>query len=155
MKFDESKIITALHPEKAEIGKKYWCSDYLLDLKDIVEKGEETPLTLTQIDYDAMIYLYKIDNDYSYDFLYPYEEPPKKRMTNQELAEWLAKGNGQWREGEYSGYHINFTYSEELDNEEVNKSIYIRPFGKTEWIEPTEIIYGRDCCGINIVDYLE
>lgn len=37
-KFEERKVINALHPEKAEVGKKYWCSDELLYLKEEVEK---------------------------------------------------------------------------------------------------------------------
>lgn len=31
--FDESKVINALHKDKAEIGKKYWVSDNIVDLK--------------------------------------------------------------------------------------------------------------------------
>lgn len=36
-KFEESKVINALHPEKAEIGKRYWFSNDLIVLKKVVQ----------------------------------------------------------------------------------------------------------------------
>ena len=36
--FDESKVINTLHPEKAEIGKKYWYADNIASLKYYVER---------------------------------------------------------------------------------------------------------------------
>lgn len=37
--FDESKIISPLHTEKAEVGKKYWFSDYLSFLKVVFNES--------------------------------------------------------------------------------------------------------------------
>lgn len=39
--FDESKVINALHTDKAVIGKKYWFADDLISLKEIVEGNED------------------------------------------------------------------------------------------------------------------
>lgn len=78
----------------------------------------------------------------------PKEEKPK-RMTNMQLAEWCAKGNGTWSHEPSkfrSRYHY-FWFSERAENEEVCPSIIIRPWGSDEWVAPTIDIYERDCCG--------
>ena len=93
--FDESKVISPLHPEKAEIGKKYWGSDSLLELKKRVEENiKEYIGELDRIDY-VTLYPYEIKNINRWQFLYPYEDTSYQGMTNLQLAEWLAKGNEQ------------------------------------------------------------
>ena len=47
-----------------------------------------------------------------------------------------------------AGYvHSSYVEEVELLDEEVDKTCLIRPFGQTEWIEPTVDIYERDCKG--------
>lgn len=62
-------------------------------------------------------------------------------LTNRELAEWLAKGNGEYNTGNYSGWRttiqINFVY---MDNEWSNKvdgDIRVRKWEDEEWHRPT------------------
>lgn len=141
-KFDESKIINALHTEKAEIGKKYWVSDELVDLKEEVEK-EKTPYELKEV-HKGYFYPFVIDTT-EFQFLYPYEEPPKKRMTKIQIVEWLNKGNGVYKCGKGDFAYSHLLISVESFDEEVEEHFYIRPFGQTEWIEPTVDIYERDC----------
>jgi len=76
------------------------------------------------------------------------EEPKPKRMTKRQLAEWCAKGNGQWVSS-YNPhtYLSHYSYSPSSEGEEVSDVIKIRLWSSNKWIEPTEDIYLRDCCG--------
>lgn len=61
-----------------------------------------------------------------------------RRMTNKELAEWLAKGNGEVKHnGIYNvtidHFHNYFTSDE---NKEVDDNVSIREWGSDEWKEP-------------------
>lgn len=72
--------------------------------------------------------------------VYPIEwnKKPKKRMTNRQLAMWLAKGNGQVK---YSQSHTltHHTYLEYLhhSDDEIDEGIKVRKWDSEEWIEPT------------------
>lgn len=143
-KFEEEKVINALHPEKAEVGKKYWCSDSLLGLKHSVKNNSHGWVyVITEIDASG-IHIFK-SGQISWEFLYPYKEPKEQRMTNRQFCEWNDKGNGQWKRKDTPRCHIDYSYSEELDNEEVDKDIIIRSWDSDEWVEPTVDIYERDC----------
>lgn len=68
-----------------------------------------------------------------------------KRMTYLQLAEWLAKGNGQQSSTECS---IRYTYQEVVkgeENNEVPADYVIRRWGSEEWIAPTADVYFNDC----------
>lgn len=141
--FDESKVINALHTDKAEVGKKYWYADNITKLKRYIEQDCRTmsgELKATQDD------LFKIGTGCYY-LLYPYEEPPKKRMTYRQLAEWCAKGNGEniLKGSQY--VHISFAYLNKYENDELEEGYLIRTWDSEEWIEPTVDIYERDCKG--------
>ena len=144
--FDESKVINALHTEKAEVGKKYWCSDSLTFLKEYVEQNNtEYVCELSHIKDFKNVCVFSTTKGFNWMFLYPYEESPKQRMTNRQFCEWLAKGNGQWQWKDSSQYHTNYSYSETIDNKEVDEDIIIRTWGSDEWVSPTVDIYERDC----------
>lgn len=143
--FKEELIINALHPEKAEIGKKYWFADTLRGLKEKVEGGSgDITDTLKMIDYTRGHYFIDKKN-ISWEFLYPYD-PSKQRMTRGQLMEWLSKGFGLMK------YRVGLCYIatgclEKDLNEECAEDILIRPWDSDEWIEPTVDIYERDCKG--------
>lgn len=62
--------------------------------------------------------------------VYPYEEPPKQRITNRQLAEWLAKGNGEYSYLD-TGVLSYTEYSYEIrckENKDVEDEILIRPW---------------------------
>lgn len=67
-----------------------------------------------------------------------------RRMTNRELAEYLAKGNGEMKMDYFSPnlskfistVYISYTYAEGTENEEIGNHIRIRDFGSDEWREP-------------------
>ena len=60
-----------------------------------------------------------------------------RRMTNRELSEYLAKGNGEMKK---LGYFINTSifhcYKNNTENEDVDDNILIRDFGSDEWRKP-------------------
>ena len=148
--FDESKVISPLHPKKAEIGKQYWGSYILLELKKRVEENiKEYIGELDRIDYVAL-YPYEIKNINRWQFLYPYEDTSYQGMTNLQLAEWLAKGNGQWKwKQKYDSnteMYVCTAYVYDIcDENKQPNNIVIRPFGTDEWVTPTVAIYERDC----------
>lgn len=145
--FDESKVINALHPEKAEVGKLYWFADNLLTLKKRVEENSGIKSRILNIiicnKYSQAPFV--LGDGVSWELLYPCEEPPKQRMTNRQLAEWLAKGNGEYSYTYMKGVFSKFSYNKDEENLYIDADTYIRPWDSTEWIEPTVDIYERDC----------
>lgn len=146
-KFEEEKVINALHPEKAEVGKKYYFSDRLLKLKKNVEENYTDCVDILEEVKDLKGTPPFNISSCRWELLYPYEEPPKQRMTNRQFVEWCSKGNGQWKWRDTSQCHVDYSYSETTDNKEVDENIHIRLWGSEEWIEPTVDIYERDCKG--------
>lgn len=68
------------------------------------------------------------------------EEPKPRRVTNRELAEWLARGNGQvsyFNENGYGCVSSSWTYMNgdpaSPTDEGNNKDLSIRRWGDTEW----------------------
>lgn len=57
----------------------------------------------------------------------------KRRMTNRELAKWLAQGKGQWMGASCT---ICMSYNYNADNNKVPNGIMIRSWDETEWHEP-------------------
>lgn len=65
-------------------------------------------------------------------------------MTNQQLSEWLAKGNGLYR-FRFGSTEGSFWIIEKSEENLAVGDILIRPWGTDEWIKPTVEIYRRDC----------
>lgn len=143
--FDESKVINALHFEKAEVGKKYWFADNVIRLKYYVEQDFRGNLGRLEDIYTEGG-LFEIGSG-SYYLLYPYEEP-KKRMTNRQIAEWLARGKGEYSRDDCDSAYAEYSYYKSERNNEVDSGMKIRSWGSEEWIEPTVDIYERDCKGV-------
>ena len=60
-----------------------------------------------------------------------------RRMTNRELSEWLAKGNGEVKNlGCIINTSISYCYKDDTENEIVDGGIFIRDFGSDEWRQP-------------------
>lgn len=80
--------------------------------------------------YDISHRLRYIINKYSH-------EKYKRKMTNRELSEWLAKGNGEMKKLRYAiNTSIFHCYKNNTENENVDDDILIRDFGSDEWREP-------------------
>lgn len=143
-KFDESKVINALHKDKAEIGKKYYFSNNLIILNDNVERDDANCGGILD-DVVNGVNPFRKRNSICWEFIYPYEEPPKKRMTNRQLAEWLARGNGERSSNESSGAYASNFYNKVDEGKAVPSDCVIRSWDSDEWVEPTVDIYERDC----------
>lgn len=68
-------------------------------------------------------------------------------MSYRQLAEWLAKGNGQCRKNIIKKYDVAYTYlicDITRDSQECD-SYKIRRWGSDEWVKPTLDIYNEDC----------
>ena len=142
--FDESKVINTLHKDKAEIGKRYYYADYISILKQVVERDDSLSIgELIQIVDDTNC-CFSMDG-FKYALLYPYEEQSKKRMTNDQLAEWIAKGNGKYTTKNCSLAYSEYNYFKIKADEEVPSNYIICHWGSDEWIEPTVDVYLRDC----------
>lgn len=143
--FDESKVINALYPEKAEVGKKYWYSDSITWLKRKVENNEPYS-TLKNFKSPYFEVVDSEDLMSKFFLLYPYEEPPKQRMTHIQFMEWVNKGNGIFKyEDSSSDCYASESCIEKDLNKEVSEAIRIRTWDSEEWVEPTIDIYERDC----------
>lgn len=61
-----------------------------------------------------------------------------RRMTNKELSEYLAKGNGEMKTIYFSPTTVKafYDYVEGTENKEIENFIRIRDFGSDEWREP-------------------
>ena len=68
-------------------------------------------------------------------------------MTTIQFAEWLAKGNGVYKNKSIGSYYIYcyYEFPEQDSNEEIDDIFVIRPFGQTKWIIPSVDIYNMDC----------
>lgn len=75
------------------------------------------------------------------------EEPETRHMTYRELAEWLAKGNGQYKfcDCAVPMHSYVFTYDADKDSTIAPEYYKIRRWGSDEWIEPTADVYEADC----------
>ena len=147
-KFDETKVINALHTDKAVVGKKYWYSITLLELKREVENNGTAIGKLSGFFEHSAEYPFHLDDENGendWQFLYPYEEPSKQRMTNRQLVEWLAKGNGEYTSNALVSIYKEYCYNKGEENNEVGSEIKIRTWDSDEWVEPTVDIYERDC----------
>lgn len=148
--FKEELVINALHADKAIIGKKYWYSDNLSLLKTYVEENNmrfNGKLTRIEGNDICPFHLDRNSECFSWQYLYPYKEPPKQRMTNRMLSEWLIKGNGERKRNYSDSVRPLHSYDIYKGNDFVDENIRIRPWDSEEWIEPTVDIYERDCKG--------
>lgn len=142
------KIFDYRNKEEAKklIGKKVLVSDYLCN----VEKAECFTGTLFNVSefYDEVPFAIENGNAgrAEYQFIREIEEEPTL-MTNRQLAEWLAKGNGERKLREDEPVSNALIYYEDDENLPVGEDVVIRPWGSDEWVKPTVDIYERDCKG--------
>lgn len=70
------------------------------------------------------------------------EKKAEERVTHKEMAEWLAKGKGQYMSTHTPMYLHSFAYRDEQDNERVPEDIRVRAWGDSKWHEPTKEYLG-------------
>lgn len=101
-KFEEEKVINALHPEKAEIGKKYWVSDSIGNLKKHIETDELAFVHELLDIRNGADYRFAVAGENCWDLIYPYEEPKEQNKTiledNDTLNKWVDELKAQIEE---------------------------------------------------------
>lgn len=66
------------------------------------------------------------------------EKSELRRVTNRELAKWLAQGNGEWCNIRTStSICSNYSYCYNDSNNLLTDTIRVRKWDDTEWHEPT------------------
>ena len=70
------------------------------------------------------------------------EIPKQNKVTNRELACWLAGGNGEvmWANNVLS----NWNYSTDEENKALDESLSVRKWYDTEWHKPTREYLGLE-----------
>lgn len=138
MEFDKSRVYTALNADEVKPGSRVIVADDLDALRKKVEKDTEQypfdEVNLDKVNRDSNPYRFAIAG-ISYMLCYLVKEP--RRMTNRELAKWLAQGNGQWK-GTTTIHAVDTSYSYTFDDKEVPDGIMIRGWDEEEWREPVD-----------------
>lgn len=134
MEFDRSRVYTAVNADEVKPGSKVFVADDIAELRQRVEDNTgKYSETLNAVNPDDCTYRFATDNSYA--LCYLVSEPNKpRRMTNKELARWLAQGNGQWKGRAANTIGISYSYG--LDDYDVPDSIMIRGWDEAEWREP-------------------
>ena len=139
MEFDISKVYTALNADEVKPGSRVIVADDLAALREKVEiNTEQYPfdeINLDKVNPDSNPYRFNVSS-ISFMLCYLVSEPKKRKMTNRELAKWLAQGNGQWRRiANKDTVALSYCYSI-FDDKEIPDGIMIRGWDETEWHEP-------------------
>lgn len=66
-------------------------------------------------------------------------------MTNRQLAEWVARGNGEYTHEDMDIASLALVYYKDEEDNSVSSTTLIRRWGDTDWVKPTKAIYEEDC----------
>ena len=138
------KVLTYKDIEEAKklIGKMVLVSDYLRDINECSECV--IPAILVEVKCE-ITHLF-ITSKGAYQFIREVIEGSKPEiMTNRQLAEWLARGNGEYTYINSGLACTYYGYFKSTQNDHVSDNLRIRSWDSEEWVMPTVDIYERDC----------
>ena len=142
MKFGEVYDYRNAEEAKQYIGKKGVFSH---NLKEIIESPAEFGYQYTLSEVEEMNdFPYLNQNRTRFQFFRPLLEDDEL-MTNRQLAEWLAKGNGECSAGNSVSVFSVYSYFSEDADKPVRYDILICRWNDTEWVKPTRAIHEEDC----------
>lgn len=145
MKFGEVFDFRTAEGAKAFIGKKGVFSD---SLRDICERPAEKRFgTLVDADGKDAYPFMRLDEDgrrVPFEFFRPILEEDEL-MTNRQLAEWVAKGYGEYTHEDMGIASLALVYYKDEEDNSVLSTTLIRRWRDTEWSKPTRAIYEEDC----------
>lgn len=141
MKFGEVYDYRNAEEAKQYIGKRGAFSD---NLHHITERPMQcVEGTLKKVDEeDSCPFIGEVRGGYQ--FFRPFLEE-EERMSNRQLAEWLAKGNGEFTHENGGIASLALVYYKGEEDNSVSVTTLIRHWGDTEWVKPTKAIYEEDC----------
>ena len=139
------KIYTYENRNEAEVGKEYVFSDVYMYVCAGTDLTSELCAVLKAV-HDGS-YPFETEVGTYFQFIREVIEEPPVLMTNRQLAEWLAKGNGEMslKKGMGIGAYARHEYEKKKANDSVPDDILIRPWDSDEWVVPSVDIYERDC----------
>ena len=70
------------------------------------------------------------------------EIPEQKKVTNRELARWVAEGNGEIKNE--NSVCPNWNYWVEKENKAISDRLLVRKWDETEWHKPTRDYLGLE-----------
>lgn len=148
MKFGEVFDYRTAEEAKKYLGKKGAFSD---NLKGITERPSHSFVsTLKRVGEENSCPFYG-DGICCFQFFRPVLEG-EERMTNRQLSEWLAKGNGEYSYETNSLTFNYWQYSKGDEDKPVGDYFLIRRWRDTEWVKPTKDIYEEDCMPDTIIN---
>ena len=143
MKFGEIYTYKNAEEAKQYIGKKGVFSD---SLREISEEPESRPIgTLAKVIGTNTYPFVEGSHNTPLQFFRPILEEDEPLMTNRQLAEWLAKGNGECTYTDTKQVFYSWVYFKGDEDKPVEDYIRIRRWRDTEWMKPTKAIYEEDC----------
>lgn len=142
MKFGEVYDYRNAEEAKKYIGKKGTFSDTLKRIIECPMQGWESSLTKVEEEKSCP---FNGKGLCSFQFFRPILEDEEELMTHRQLAEWLAKGYGEYSARNSVSVFSVFSYFSKDADKPVRYDILIRRWGDTEWMRPTRDIYEEDC----------
>lgn len=143
MKYGEIYTYKNAEEAKQYIGKKGAFSDNLRVISDMAEDCDV--LILMEIGEGCTYPFAGEPEDDAFQFFRPILEEEEPLMTNRQLAEWLAKGNGECSCKDSKQVFYSWPYSKDNEDKPVEDYIRIRRWRDTEWSKPIKAIYEEDC----------
>lgn len=142
MKFGEVYDFRTAEEAKKYIGKE---GVFIHNLRKIIESPAEIGYRYTLSEVDEMSdFPFLNQNETRFQFFRPVLEDDEL-MTNRQLAEWVARGNGEYAFGQASTAFCSYDYSRANEHDSVSVTTLIRRWNDTEWVKPTKAIYEEDC----------
>lgn len=154
MEYDETRVYTAKDADKLKAGSKVIVADNMKDLRENVEADKVTKLLRIISDDEPYRFMTRYaGSEIQWMLAYLVEEPKEEELvTNRELAEWLAKGNGQASSSSTNISSvirfdiIGWNYAHAQDEKAVPSDTLVRRFGERNWYPPTrKFIFGENC----------
>lgn len=141
MRFGEVFDYRNVEEAKQFIGKKGAFSD---NLKGITERPSHSFVsTFKRVGEENSCPFYG-DGICCFQFFRPVLEE-EELMTNRQLAEWVAKGYGEYTHEDMDIASLAFVYYKSEEDNPVSVTTLIRRWNDTEWVKPTKAIYEEDC----------
>lgn len=72
------------------------------------------------------------------------EKPVSRKVTNRELAKWLAQGKGEAKSSSAGRIVASIAYEGGVEDKRVCNSFSVRKWSDTEWHEPTAEYLGLE-----------
>jgi len=144
MKFGEVFDYRNAEEAKQYIGKEGVFGDYLWEISEYPEL-EVSGRLIEAVGTGLFPFIRQYEDSEGenrrtkFQFFRPILE--EELMTNRQLAEWLARGKGEYTLEKSLGTYSHYDYPRTKEHGSVPDNILIRRWKDTEWVRPTKAIY--------------